>query len=139
MSGLRSSPAHHRSEYTHEISELRLLVHFELRVSVAGVFQPEFHGEISAARDCCDTDTGLRCDARGIGAAFYFFQRIERLELEVRRLAAMAEEGPGASATRRQIVNEVAGLRQAGEIKSYIDLLFLALIVLLCISKIVTN
>jgi hypothetical protein len=140
MSGLRSSPAHHRSEYTHEISELRLLVHFELRVSVAGVFQPEFHGEISAARDCCDTDTGLRCDARVSALhSFYFFQRIERLELEARRLAAMAAEGPGASATRRQIVNEVAGLRQAGEIKSYIDLLFLALIVLLCISKIVTN
>jgi hypothetical protein len=71
--------------------------------------------------------------------SFYFFQRIERLELEARRLANVAAEGPGSSSTRRQIVNEVAGLRQAGEMKSYIDLLFLALIVLLCVSKIVTD
>jgi hypothetical protein len=40
-------------------------------------------------------------------------------------------------AQRRQIVSDVGP--QAGEMKSYIDLLFLALIVLLCISKIVTN
>ncbi len=71
--------------------------------------------------------------------SFYFFQRIERLEGEARRLAAMAGEGPAASAQRRQIVTEVAGLRHAGEMKSYIDLLFLALIVLLCVSKIVTD
>ena len=71
--------------------------------------------------------------------SFYFFQRVERLEGETRRLAILAGEGPGASATRRQIVNEVGGLRHAGEMKAYIDLLFLALIVLLCVSKIVTD
>ena len=71
--------------------------------------------------------------------SFYFFQRIERLELEARRLANVVGDGPAASATRKQIVNEVAGLRHAGEMKSYIDLLFLALIVLLCVSKIVTD
>jgi hypothetical protein len=71
--------------------------------------------------------------------SFYFFQRIERLELEARRLAAIAAEGPAAAAARKQIVIEVGGLRQAGEMKSYIDLLFLALIVLLCVSKIVTG
>src|SRR5882724_179348 len=71
--------------------------------------------------------------------SFYFFQRIERLELEARRLAGLAGEGPAASAARKQIVGEVGGLRQAGEMKSYIDLLFLALIVLLCVSKIVTE
>jgi hypothetical protein len=71
--------------------------------------------------------------------SFYFFQRIERLEVEARRLASLAGEGPGAAAQRRQIVTEVGGLRQAGEMKSYIDLLFLAMIVLLCITKIVTN
>jgi hypothetical protein len=71
--------------------------------------------------------------------SFYFFQRIERLELEARRLAGLAGEGPAASAARKQIVGEVVGLRQAGEMKSYIDLLFLALIVLLCVSKIVTE
>ena len=71
--------------------------------------------------------------------SFYFFQRIERLEGETRRLAAAAGDGPSAATARKQIVNEVAGLRHAGEMKSYIDLLFLALIVLLCVSKIVTD
>jgi hypothetical protein len=71
--------------------------------------------------------------------SFYFFQKIERLELEARRLAGLTGEGPAASASRRQIVSDVSGLRRAGEMKSYIDLLFLGLIVLLCISKIVTD
>jgi hypothetical protein len=70
---------------------------------------------------------------------FYFFQKIERLELDARRLAALTGEGPAALNSRKQIVTDVTVLRRAGEIKSYIDLLFLALIVLLCISKIVTN
>jgi hypothetical protein len=71
--------------------------------------------------------------------SFYFFQRIERLEVEARRLASLAGEGPAAASQRRQIVIEVGGLRTAGEMKSYIDLLFLAMIVLLCITKIATN
>ena len=71
--------------------------------------------------------------------SFYFFQRIERLESEARRLALIAAEGPGAAASRKQIVSEVGGLRHAGEMKAYIDLLFLALVILLCIAKIVTN
>jgi hypothetical protein len=71
--------------------------------------------------------------------SFYFFQRIERLEVETRRLAAAAGEGHSAMSQRKLVVNEVSNLRQAGEMKSYIDLLFLALIVLLCVSKIVTN
>ena len=71
--------------------------------------------------------------------SFYFFQRIERLEGEARRLASIAAEGPGAAASRKQIVSEVSGLRHAGEMKAYIDLLFLALVILLCIAKIVTN
>jgi hypothetical protein len=71
--------------------------------------------------------------------SFYFFQRIERLEVEARRLASLAGEGPAAASQRRQIVIEVGGLRTAGEMKSYIDLLFLAMIVLLCVTKIVTN
>jgi hypothetical protein len=57
--------------------------------------------------------------------SFYFFQRIERLEIEARRLAG--------------VVGEVSVLRRDGEMKSYIDLLFLALVILLCISKIVTD
>jgi hypothetical protein len=71
--------------------------------------------------------------------SFYFFQRIECLELDARRLAGVAGDGPAASASRRQIVNDVASLRRDGEMKSYIDLLFLALVILLCISKLVTE
>jgi hypothetical protein len=71
--------------------------------------------------------------------AFHFFQRIERLEAETRRMATIAAEGPNAASSRKQIVGDVAELRHAGEMKSYIDLLFLALVILLCIAKIVTN
>jgi hypothetical protein len=71
--------------------------------------------------------------------SFYFFQRIERLELEAARLAVLTGEGPAAATVRKQIVNNVSILRRDGERKSYIDLLFLALVVLLCISKIVTD
>jgi hypothetical protein len=71
--------------------------------------------------------------------SFYLFQRNERLEIEARRLAAAAAEGPNSAAARRQIVTDVGALRHAGEIKSYIDLLFLALVILLCVAKIVTN
>jgi hypothetical protein len=71
--------------------------------------------------------------------SFYFFQRIERLELEANRLMGLTGEGPAAIASRKQIVNDVSGLRRDGEMKSYIDLLFLALVILLCISKIVTD
>jgi len=71
--------------------------------------------------------------------SFYLFQRIERLEGETRRLSLAAGEGPNASASRKQIVAEVTELRHAGEIKAYIDLFFLALVILLCIAKIMTN
>jgi hypothetical protein len=71
--------------------------------------------------------------------SFLFFQKIERLELEARRLAGLTGEGPASLASRKQIVTDVSVLRRAGEMNSYIDLLFLAMIVLLCISKIVTD
>ena len=71
--------------------------------------------------------------------SFYFFQRVERLEIEARRLAGIAGEGPASSASRKQVVSDVSTLRRDGEMKSYVDLLFLALVVLLCISKIVTD
>ena len=71
--------------------------------------------------------------------SFHFFHTIERLEGEARRLAGLAGEGPNASGTRKKIVADVVTLRHAGEIKSYIDLLFLASVMLLCVSKIVTN
>jgi hypothetical protein len=71
--------------------------------------------------------------------SFYFFQRIERLEAEARRLAGLADEGPAASASRKQIVSEVGSLRRDGEVRSYVDLFFLAMVMLLCVAKIVTN
>lgn len=71
--------------------------------------------------------------------SFHFFQRIERLEGEARRLAAAAAEGPNSASARKQIVSDVSSLRYAGEMKSYIDLLFLALVILLCITKIVAK
>ncbi|HWX07937.1 MAG TPA: hypothetical protein VN065_19075 [Bradyrhizobium sp.] len=71
--------------------------------------------------------------------SFYFYQRIERLEFEAKRLATIAAEGPSAAASRKQIVGDVSVLRRGGEMNSYIDLLFLAMIVLLCVSKIVTD
>jgi len=71
--------------------------------------------------------------------SFYFFQRIERLEFETRRLVGILGEGPAASTQRKQVISDVTVLRRVGEINAYIDLLFLAMIVLLCVSKIVTN
>lgn len=68
--------------------------------------------------------------------SFYFYQRIEKLELETKKLG-VALRGPEGA--RRPIVTEVAQLRRHGEIKSYIDLLFLCLIVLLCLAKIIGN
>src|SRR3954469_15471485 len=70
--------------------------------------------------------------------SFYFFQKIERLELEARRLAGLTGEGPAALSSRKQVVSEVTTLRRDGEVKSYVDLFFLAMVVLLCVAKIVT-
>lgn len=71
--------------------------------------------------------------------SFHFFQRIERLEIEARRLVAALGEGPNSTSARKQIVTDVSALRHAGEMKSYIDLLFLALVILLCVTKILSN
>ena len=71
--------------------------------------------------------------------SFYFFQRIERLEVEARRVIALLTEGGAQSPLKKQTVADVAMLRRAGEIKSYIDLFFLAAVVLLCVAKIVTD
>jgi hypothetical protein len=67
---------------------------------------------------------------------FNFFQKIERLEAEARTLSAAAS--PDGQA-RKPIIREVGRLRHEGELKSYIDLLFLGLVTLLCVSKIVTG
>jgi hypothetical protein len=65
---------------------------------------------------------------------FHFFARIERLEAEARTAFANVVDSPG----KRQAIREVATLRHQGELKAYMDLLFLGLIALLCIAKIVT-
>jgi len=71
--------------------------------------------------------------------SFHFFKCIERLELEARRLGGLSEEGPAAVSARRALVRAVVDQRQSGEMKSYIDLLFLSLIVILCLSKIMAD
>ncbi len=78
---------------------------------------------------------------RGIATlrSFGFFQRIERLETEAKRLGSLIETGHAELGTRRKIINEVAAQRQSGEMMSYMDLMFLTLILLLCIAKIVTD
>ncbi|MBR0832727.1 hypothetical protein JQ612_05920 [Bradyrhizobium manausense] len=68
--------------------------------------------------------------------AFYFFQKIEKLEAEAKRLQAPINDGSGGTSARKQIVVDVARLRRDGELKSYMDLFFLALIVLLCVANI---
>ena len=68
--------------------------------------------------------------------AFYFYQKIERLEAETKRLQGPINDGAGGTNARRQVVVDVARLRRDGEVKSYMDLFFLALIVLLCVANI---
>ena len=43
--------------------------------------------------------------------SFHFFQRIERLEAEARRLAVAAAEGPNAATARKQIVGDCRQLK----------------------------
>lgn len=71
--------------------------------------------------------------------SFHFYTRIERLEVEMRRLIGMIGEGPSGSSARKQVVADVSLLRRDAEIKSYIDLFFLAAVVILCVAKIVTD
>jgi uncharacterized protein (UPF0335 family) len=68
--------------------------------------------------------------------AFYFFQKIEKLEAETKRLQAPINDGSRGTGARKQLVVDVARLRRDGELKSYMDLFFLALIVLLCVANI---
>jgi len=71
--------------------------------------------------------------------SFYFFQRIERLEIEARRVIALVTQGGVTSPIKKQTVADVALLRRDGEIKAYIDLFFLAAVVLLCVARIINE
>jgi len=64
---------------------------------------------------------------------FHFYSRIERLESEAKAAVTNVTDTPA----RRQAIRDVAVLRHQGELKAYMDLLFLGLISLLCIAKIV--
>jgi len=133
----QNSKAYRGWKHAHEIPELRLPVLSNFIFFGVGLLQLEFPGKVSAAPPLVAILVLVYAAMRAASAlrSFYFFQRIERLEGEARRLAGAAGDGPAAAAARKQIVSEVAGLRQAGEMKSYIDLLFLALIVLLCVFE----
>jgi len=64
---------------------------------------------------------------------FHFFSRIERLEAEARAAVTHVTDSP----IKKQVIREVSTLRHQGELKAYMDLLFLGLISLMCIAKIV--
>ncbi len=70
--------------------------------------------------------------------SFHLYQLVERLEVEARRLVNAITEGGATSPLRKQTINDVSGPRHDYEIKAYIELFFLALVVLLCVAKIVT-
>ena len=71
--------------------------------------------------------------------SFYFFQRIERLEIEARRVIALVTQGGVTWPIKKQTVADVTLLRRDGEIKAYIDLFFLAAVVLLCVARIINE
>lgn len=63
---------------------------------------------------------------------FHFYSRIERLEAEARSALTNVVDTPA----KKQAIREVSVLRHQGELKAYMDLLFLGLTTLLCIAKI---
>ena len=71
--------------------------------------------------------------------SFFFYSRVEKMEVEARRLVSAITEGGAVSPLRKQTINDVSGLRRDYELKAYMDLFFLALVVLLCVAKIVTD
>jgi hypothetical protein len=71
--------------------------------------------------------------------SFHFYHQVERLEVEARRLVNAITEGGANSPLKKQTINDVSGPRRDNELKAYMDLFFLALVVLLCVAKIVSN
>src|SRR5882757_4317145 len=63
----------YRPEHMHENSGPHLSIRLKFCFSGAGLFQPEFPGEIPASRDRRDSGAGLCLDARGLDAAFVLF------------------------------------------------------------------
>ncbi len=71
--------------------------------------------------------------------SFSFFQSIERLENESRRIGSLLGLRADQSLIKRQIINDVTEKRRHGELKAYIDLLFMTLVVVLSVTKIVSE
>ncbi|TAK49179.1 MAG: hypothetical protein EPO23_04875 [Xanthobacteraceae bacterium] len=67
--------------------------------------------------------------------SFSFMHRVERLEHELHRF--MSAIATTDTVGRRQLVSDVALSRHHGELKAYIDLLFLSLVALLCLARII--
>jgi hypothetical protein len=71
--------------------------------------------------------------------SFDFYRKIERLEIEARRLGTSVDSGPADVAARKIVIGNVVGRRRSAEMMTYMDLMFLVIIVLLCVAKIVTE
>jgi len=65
--------------------------------------------------------------------AFHFFSRVEQLESDFRKVLAALEALKGRPLPA--IIKQVATLRQHGEMKSYLDLFFLSVIIIICAAK----
>lgn len=78
---------------------------------------------------------------RGVSAvrSFFFYQRVERFEIEARRLVTLITQGGANSPLKKETISGVSVLRRDNELKSYMDLFFLALVVMLCVAKIVAD
>jgi hypothetical protein len=81
--------------------------------------------------------TGMR--AVSAVRLFFFYQKIERMEVEGRRLVSLIDKGGAVSPLKKQTIADVTELRRDSELKAYMDLFFLALVVVLCVTKIVTD
>lgn len=65
--------------------------------------------------------------------AFHFFSRIEQLEGDFKKVLGALEALKGRPPPA--IIQQVATLRHGGEMKSYLDLFFLSVIVIICIAR----
>lgn len=66
--------------------------------------------------------------------SFQFHGKIEQLESDFKRVLGAIDEIRGRPVPA--IVTQVAALRRHGELKAYLDLFFLSVIVIVCIAKI---
>lgn len=65
--------------------------------------------------------------------AFHFFGRVEQLESDFKRVLGALEALKGRPPPA--IIQQVADLRHSGEMKAYLDLFFLSVIIIICIAR----